>query len=43
MVHGEHNLLPFAAPYSAQLSAVGTKYGIENVGPLVQFEDAPTA
>jgi quercetin dioxygenase-like cupin family protein len=32
-----------AAPDIAKLEAVGTKYGIENVGPPVQFTDTPPA
>jgi hypothetical protein len=37
------DLPPLAAPDFEQQMAVGTNYGIENVGPPVQFEDTPTA
>ena len=37
------DLPSFAAPDSEQSSGVGTKDGLGNVGPPVQFEDTPTA
>ncbi len=39
----ERTLPPPAAPDIEKLVAVGTKYGIENVGPPVQFTGTPTA
>lgn len=39
----ERTLPPPAAPDIEKLVAVGTKYGIETVGPPVQFEGTPTA
>lgn len=38
----ERTLPPPAAPDIEKLVAVGTKYGIENVGPPVQFNATPT-
>ncbi len=40
---GERTLPSPAAPDIAKLEAVGTKYGIENVGPPVQFARTPVA
>ena len=39
----ERVLPPPAAPDIAKLEAAGAKYGIETVGPPVQFEGTPTA
>ena len=40
---GERSLPPPAAPDVAKLVAVGTRYGIENLGPPVQFSGTPPA
>lgn len=39
----ERTLPPPAAPDIAKLEAAGAKYGIENVGPPVQFASTPSA
>ncbi len=39
----ERTLPPPSTPDIEKLVAVGTKYGIENVGSPVQFEGTPTA